>query len=209
MSNTFPDALLTRDNEEWRAEFEFYAASFLEHRHDHRKVDLIICWVNNYKECPMPIIELSDPDWFSRPVVKGDSVLKELEYWKRKAMTLERQLQAATNAANSRKQADASPRDEAPPHADQRNGQPINGAPVKGAAGKIVTGSGAPVGEAVLLQAAFSRMAQIGYDDSLRRQALDLLRTGERKSAVARQLGVHRNTVARWVEEAENGAGAL
>ena len=60
---------------------------------------------------------------------------------------------------------------------------------------------------AAVLQAAFIRRTvtaqAAGYDDSLRRQALDLLRAGHTKAAVAKQIGVHRNTVARWAEEGD------
>ncbi len=42
-----------------RIELEFESRNFLEHEHDRRECDLIVCWVNNWKECPLPVIELS------------------------------------------------------------------------------------------------------------------------------------------------------
>ena len=34
-------------------EFEFKASSFKEHGHDPRKCDVIICWINDWPECPL------------------------------------------------------------------------------------------------------------------------------------------------------------
>jgi len=41
-----------------RIEFEFQAKSFKSHGHDPNECDLIICWENNWKECPLEVIEL-------------------------------------------------------------------------------------------------------------------------------------------------------
>ncbi len=40
------------------AEVELYSRNFLSHRHDLKKIDLIICWKNNWKECPVEVVEL-------------------------------------------------------------------------------------------------------------------------------------------------------
>jgi len=41
-----------------RIEFEFKASSFKEHGHDPNKCDLIICWINDWPESPLRVIEL-------------------------------------------------------------------------------------------------------------------------------------------------------
>jgi hypothetical protein len=41
-----------------RIEFEFKASSFKEHGHDPCKCDVIICWMNDWPECPLRVIEL-------------------------------------------------------------------------------------------------------------------------------------------------------
>jgi hypothetical protein len=41
-----------------RIEFEFKAATFKEHGHDINNCDFIICWINDWADCPIGIIEL-------------------------------------------------------------------------------------------------------------------------------------------------------
>lgn len=42
-------------------EFEMYSRNFLEHQHDAKGCDIIVCWVHNWPECPeeIEVIELS------------------------------------------------------------------------------------------------------------------------------------------------------
>jgi hypothetical protein len=42
-----------------RIEFEFRASSFREHGHDANRCDFIVCWVNDWLDCPIRVIELS------------------------------------------------------------------------------------------------------------------------------------------------------
>ncbi len=42
-----------------RIEFEFKASNFKEHGHDPAQCDLIVCWINDWEECPITVIELS------------------------------------------------------------------------------------------------------------------------------------------------------
>jgi len=58
----FPDLVIRNEatGQEYRAELEFAASSFKSHRHDPRKVDLIICWENDWPDCPMTIWALSN-----------------------------------------------------------------------------------------------------------------------------------------------------
>jgi hypothetical protein len=41
-----------------RIEFEFKASSFREHGHDASQCDFIVCWVNDWLDCPIRVIEL-------------------------------------------------------------------------------------------------------------------------------------------------------
>lgn len=60
--NQFPDLIIkTKDGQEIRAEFELFSSHFREHKHDPNQCELIICWKNNWPECPsnIKVIELS------------------------------------------------------------------------------------------------------------------------------------------------------
>jgi hypothetical protein len=41
-----------------RIEFEFESKSFVWHGHDAKECDLIVCWENNWPECPLEVVEL-------------------------------------------------------------------------------------------------------------------------------------------------------
>jgi hypothetical protein len=41
-----------------RIEFEYKASNFVQHGHDHDQCDFIVCWVNDWPECPLNVIEL-------------------------------------------------------------------------------------------------------------------------------------------------------
>lgn len=85
----FPDAILRRDGEEWRVEFEHLARNFIMHAHDFRECDLIICWQNNFAECPIPVLELSDPAWVDIVPQKGNPLIAQIEYWRARALKAE------------------------------------------------------------------------------------------------------------------------
>lgn len=59
----FPDceALRRLDIGKWqrvRIEFEFESRNFVLHGHDPAGCDLIVCWENDWKECPIEVVEL-------------------------------------------------------------------------------------------------------------------------------------------------------
>jgi hypothetical protein len=61
----FPDCEAKRrlTNNRWqrvRIEFEFKSANFLTHGHDLQKCDLIVCWVHDWRDCPIEVISLKD-----------------------------------------------------------------------------------------------------------------------------------------------------
>lgn len=41
-----------------RIEFEFRASSFKEHGHDPNGCNFVVCWINDWPDCPMTVIEL-------------------------------------------------------------------------------------------------------------------------------------------------------
>jgi len=61
----FPDAQLIRKNSKgifakcW-AEFEFKASNYRLHKHPLKGCDLIICWENDWKSCPIEVLELKE-----------------------------------------------------------------------------------------------------------------------------------------------------
>jgi hypothetical protein len=58
----FPDVIIRRFNgRAWvseRSEFEFRASDFIQHGHDPEKADIIVCWINDWPDCPLEVIEL-------------------------------------------------------------------------------------------------------------------------------------------------------
>ncbi len=59
----FPDceALRRVDEERWQKiwiEFEYESRNFLKHMHKIQDCDLIVCWSNNWPECPIEVLEL-------------------------------------------------------------------------------------------------------------------------------------------------------
>lgn len=104
----FPDALLSKDGELWKTEFEFLASNFIDHKHDHRGCELIICWENDYQSCPIPILALSDSNWVTQAISKPDTNALAAEYWKTRALIAEKELSAvrgdllSAKAENSR-----------------------------------------------------------------------------------------------------------
>lgn len=58
----FPDVIIRRFNgRAWvseRAEFEYRSSHFLQHGHDPNKADIIICWIDDWPDCPLEVIEL-------------------------------------------------------------------------------------------------------------------------------------------------------
>jgi len=56
----FPDASVKRITSGmcYRTEFEFLASNFMDHNHDIDECDLIVCWINDWPGCDIPIISL-------------------------------------------------------------------------------------------------------------------------------------------------------
>jgi hypothetical protein len=64
----FPDIIALRkiDEQTWqevRIEVEHESRNFLRHGHTPSGADLIVCWIHNWPECPLEVIELSKVEW--------------------------------------------------------------------------------------------------------------------------------------------------
>jgi hypothetical protein len=64
----FPDIIALRkiDEQTWqevRIEVEHESRNFLRHGHSPSGADLIVCWIHNWPECPLEVIELSKVEW--------------------------------------------------------------------------------------------------------------------------------------------------
>jgi hypothetical protein len=65
IQQAFPDCegkhLVDAKNNLWgkvRIEFEFRASNFQEHGHDSNQCDYIVCWENDWPNCPIAVIDL-------------------------------------------------------------------------------------------------------------------------------------------------------
>lgn len=54
-----PDAIVEKDGKLIRLEFEFKSSNFRVHKHDPSKVDLIVCWEDDWVKSPLPVLSLS------------------------------------------------------------------------------------------------------------------------------------------------------
>jgi DNA-binding CsgD family transcriptional regulator len=94
ISDAYPDAIIQKDGTTYRAEFEFKSSNFDMHGHDIRECDLVICWENDSPDFALPVIEISNPDWFTKPIVLTSTDKRESYYWRLKAIRLEKRLRA-------------------------------------------------------------------------------------------------------------------
>ncbi|OIP75375.1 MAG: hypothetical protein AUK06_01880 [Parcubacteria group bacterium CG2_30_36_18] len=64
IQQAYPDARGRRFNGrgwvEERIEFEYKASDFQTHGHDIEKCDIIVCWINDWQDCPIEVIELKN-----------------------------------------------------------------------------------------------------------------------------------------------------
>lgn len=90
---TFPDAVVRRANTEYRTEFEYRASGFIDHKHDPRGCDLIICWQNDLPDYFLPILALSSNDWISMDLILPSAEVREIAYWKARAGWAENELE--------------------------------------------------------------------------------------------------------------------
>lgn len=67
IKTAFPDCegkrLINRKKNHWEnvsIEFEYSSSNFYEHGHDPLKCDVIICWIHDWSDCPLEVIELKE-----------------------------------------------------------------------------------------------------------------------------------------------------
>jgi len=89
IGSAFPDATLRHKGVMWLAEFEYKASNFIQHEHDIRNCDIIICWNNDYPNCPIPVLELSNPTWETLLITKADPRDAEVHFWRMRCEKLE------------------------------------------------------------------------------------------------------------------------
>jgi len=62
--SSFPDMIARRKIKEGleriRVEFEYKSSHFLQHKHDFKNCDVIVCWEHDWKDCPLQVIELKE-----------------------------------------------------------------------------------------------------------------------------------------------------
>lgn len=58
----YPDGELVRGDKKVRIEFETYSGHFKQHSHNPEECDLIVCWIHDWTECPIKVLELRDPN---------------------------------------------------------------------------------------------------------------------------------------------------
>ncbi|MBI5207116.1 MAG: hypothetical protein HY934_04920 [Candidatus Firestonebacteria bacterium] len=84
IGNSFPDCIAYRKSgnkeKKIRIEFEFRASNFIQHKHNIRKCDCIVCWENDWADCPIEIIEIKKYFGVSRKVWI-QPVLKSQCHW--------------------------------------------------------------------------------------------------------------------------------
>jgi len=74
----FPDCIGKRFiGKGWESvaiEFEFKSSNFKLHKHDPKKCDIIVCWENDWKDCPLEVIELKTEiiGMENKPVLRPD-----------------------------------------------------------------------------------------------------------------------------------------
>ena len=76
-----PDAILEKDGQLVRVEFEHRAKTFRAHKHNPADVDLIICWENNWPESPLPVLSLERYITLSRPEPVKTHWQRFIERW--------------------------------------------------------------------------------------------------------------------------------
>lgn len=63
IQSEFPDAIVQDANgDTYRAEFEFCASNFKAHQHDLCQCDVIICWENDWDDCPLTVWSMKNWD---------------------------------------------------------------------------------------------------------------------------------------------------
>jgi len=93
--SAFPDAIVEKNGQKYKVEFEYKASNFLAHGHDVRAVDLIVCWENDYADSILPVLALSEDNWPQTSLDLPTHLLREATYWKQRALLAEQRLETS------------------------------------------------------------------------------------------------------------------
>lgn len=89
IQSSFPDAIVEKEGQRYKVEFEHLASNFQQHRHDARSCDLVICWENDWPDCILPVLALSEEGWQNTPLDLPTKAERETAYWKQRALRAE------------------------------------------------------------------------------------------------------------------------
>ena len=95
-----PDAILQKAGQSIRVEFEYVAKNFEKHKHNPDDVDLIICWEDNWAECPLPVLALQNYITLAKPLPRWQKFLAWLRDYRIVAMQYRNEVKA--NRAESK-----------------------------------------------------------------------------------------------------------
>ena len=60
LQESFPDAIISKDGRNLKAEFEYRAQTFRHQAHPPERCDLLICWHNDWPDAPLPVWALDE-----------------------------------------------------------------------------------------------------------------------------------------------------
>jgi len=89
---SYPDAIVKRNDNFYKVEFEYQSSNFLLHKHDPEVCDLIVCWIHDWDECPLPVLELSNSAQIEAEI-QPVPLSALINYWKQRALKAEKQLE--------------------------------------------------------------------------------------------------------------------
>jgi len=58
IGESFPDSICLKDGKEVRVEFESRSINFKYHKHDPEKCEYIVCWFDDWADCPVNVVSL-------------------------------------------------------------------------------------------------------------------------------------------------------
>lgn len=67
-----PDAILQKNGQRIRAEFEHKARNFQKHKHPIEAADLIICWEDDWPQSPLPVLSLENYIALTKPMSRWE-----------------------------------------------------------------------------------------------------------------------------------------
>jgi len=65
----YPDAEIVKGDKRLRIEFETHSSEFKRHFHDEKGCNLIICWMHDWHECPLKVLDLHELTVYETPTV--------------------------------------------------------------------------------------------------------------------------------------------